>query len=267
MSGFLERVKGWFGGKRGTGPSAATGGDKRWSLGPAATTGRMADDAALAFAGTGAAAAGVAGAVPARGAEAGLPASDDEELSLDEPAGPPGAARPGRGAPALQLDILDPQWMRSLEDLPARMAESAARTAAGVRRLEHIGAELEGHRQATRVIADSVRQLPDLALSQTQVLRETCKGLQRQTLVLESVLDGITELRAAFRTVEESSRRHLQAIAQLEYGHRQVLFEYQTMLLKSHRRLGRMAALGIALAAVAIAGVGYAIYLVATAGQ
>jgi len=260
MSGLLKRMKGWFGGKRDTGPSASPAGDKRWSLEPA--TG----DAALAFAGTGAAAAGVAGVAPARGAEASPPALDDGDASMDAPAGPPGAASVSEGAPARQLDILDPQWIRSLEDLPARLAESAARTAAGVRRLEHIGAELEGHRQATRVIADSVRRLPDLALSQTQLLRETCKGLERQTLVLESMLDGISELRAAFRTVEESSRRHLQAIAQLEDGHRQVLFEYQTILLKSHRRLGWMATVGIALAAIAIAGVGYAIYLAATAG-
>jgi ferric-dicitrate binding protein FerR (iron transport regulator) len=170
-------------------------------------------------------------------------------------------------AHAAPLDPLDPEWMQSLEELPQRIAESVAESAAGTEALEQIGRELEGHRQTNRAIAGAVRRLPDMAAGQAELTRQTNTALDRQALVLESMLDGITGLRAAFQTVEESSRRHLRAIAQLEAGHRQVLFEYQTLLLATHARLTRLAALGIILAAAALGGVGYAIYLVTTMGQ
>jgi hypothetical protein len=278
--GFIERMKGWFGGKRAAHGGPAAGG-KRYTLGP------PDGDTALSLAGAGAAAAGMvepAGRfnIPAEpiAIEAAAPVSSAEAtgnaLLESSAACPPGSlggeaagrftseAASGGVARPTRLDPLDPVWMQSLEELPARIAESVARSAAGVRMLENIGAELEGHRQATRTIADSMRRLPDLAAGQSDLLRQANKTLERQAVVEEATLDAITDLRAALRTVEESSRRHLKAIAQLEYGHRQILGEYQEILLGAHRRLGRMATLGVLLAALALGGVGYALYLAAT---
>jgi hypothetical protein len=288
----LERVKTWFGGKGGNGD-----GDDADSpaLGPARDAGHgdplsrsaaiaavtaSARDLATGDAEIPGAPAGQAHPrAPAGQASAGAPVAGS-----CAPLNPPAAAdlrhsaRPGgsstfRPPPRIldnppaaadlrqSIDPLDPAWIESLEELPQRLAESAAESAAGVQRLREIGGELEGHRLATRTIAASVRRLPDIALGQAQLTRETNKCLERQALVLESVLDGITGLRAALRTVEESSRRHLKAISVLESGHRQVLFEYQVMFQRAHRQVGHLAALAIALAATAIGGVGYALYL------
>ena len=237
--GLLERVKGWFGGTSGSNGRS----HRRPWAGPAENTG---DDALPSASG---AVAAVAAAQREPGDGCTSPAASE--------AGPNDA-----GSAAPHLDPLDPEWMQSLEELPRRIAETAAGSAAGIRSLEHIAGELEGHRQATRAIAASMKRLPDLALAQGELARETNKLLERQSLVLESMLDGITDLRSAFKTTEESSRRHLKAIAVLETSHRQILFEYQTMFLRTHRRLGYLAAAAAMLAAGALGGVAYVAWYV-----
>jgi hypothetical protein len=254
MIGFLERMKRWFSSKRGH--SAAPGAPKRCSLGPAEV------DAGLALTGAGAAAAGIA-----RASLASPEPAEGPSASLDNRAAgvsprvlcPTDADAP---APASRLDPLDPAWMSALEELPARIAESVAERAAGTESLERIAGEMEGHRQATRAIAAAVRRLPDLAATHVETARETNKLLGRQALVLESMLDGLTGLRAALKTVEESSRRNLKAIGVLESSHRQILFEYQTMFLRAHRRLGFLASTAIMLAAGAVAALAYVAWMV-----
>jgi hypothetical protein len=149
--------------------------------------------------------------------------------------------------------------MQSLEELPRRIAASVTEAAGSARALGLMAGELTGHRQTSRVVMDAVRRLPDLAINQAELTREAIKSLDRQTLVMESMLDGVTALRSAFRTIEESSRRHVLAISQLEMCHRQVLLEYQGMLLKSQRRLAWMAFVATALGAAALGGVAYSI--------
>jgi hypothetical protein len=242
--GLLERVKGWFAGTDGGNGNSS---HRRRSLGAA----ESADADALPAA---------SGAIAAVAARAPRETSDGATSPAASAAGSDDALSPDVRPSA--LDPLDPEWMQSLEQLPRRMAENAADSAAGVRSLEQIAGELEGHRQATRAIAAGVKRLPDLALAQGELARETNKLLERQSLVLESMLDGITDLRSAFKTNEESSRRHLKAIAVLETSHRQILFEYQTMFLRTHRRLGYLAAAAALLAAGALGGVAYVAWYV-----
>jgi hypothetical protein len=166
------------------------------------------------------------------------------------------ASAPARTA-AGRMDPLDPPWIDSIGGLPAQIADSIAEQAAGTHALEQIAGELEGHRQTTRTLAAAVKRLPDVAAGHAELSRETNRILQRQSLVLESMLDGLAALRAAFGTVEESSRRHLKAIALLESSHRQILFEYQTMFLRSHRLVGYLAGAAVILAAGAIGGLAY----------
>jgi hypothetical protein len=241
--GLLERVKGWFGGTDGAGGRSS---HKRPWAGPAASTG---DDAP-------ASASGAIAAVAARAQRE----TDDAVSPAASAAGSDDALSPDARPPA--LDPLDPEWMQSLEELPRRMAESAAGSAAGMRSLEQIAGELEGHRQATRAVAASMKRLPDLALAQGELSRETNKILERQSLVMESMLDGVIALRSAFKSIEESSQRHLKAIAVLETSHRQILFEYQTMFLRTHHRLGYLAAAAALLAAGALGGVAYVAWYV-----
>jgi HAMP domain-containing protein len=233
--GLLERVKGWLGGGNGHGrPKRAT----------------LEAESYLAR-GNSHAAAEAADADKAE-AESMCPASSaagSSDIASPEPH--PSALEP-----------LDPEWMQSLEELPRRIAENAADSAAGVRSLEQIAGELEGHRQSTRTIAATIKRLPDLALAQGELSRETNKILDRQSLVLESMLDGVIALRAAFKSTEESSQRHLKAIAILETSHRQILFEYQMMFLRTHRRLGYLAAAAAMLAAGALGGVAYVAWYV-----
>jgi hypothetical protein len=152
--------------------------------------------------------------------------------------------------------------MQSLEELPRRIADSVTEAAGSARALGQIAGELSGHRQTSRVVMDAVRRLPALAANQVELTREAAKALDRQTLVLESLLDGVTALRSAFRTIEESSRRHVLAISQLETCHRQVLLEYQGMLVRAHRKLAWLAFGGVVLGAAALGGVAYAIVTV-----
>ncbi len=267
-TGLLQRVRGWFGGKAVEAESPQPLG-KRYTLGPPDT------DGALALVGSGAAAAGICAPrlqEPLEGSfEAARDASPavmvDErqaDAEVEESSGP---ALPAVAAAPSRLDPLDPSWMRSFDELPARLADSAAKAAAGVRCLENIDAELEGHRQASRAIVDAVRRLPDLAAQQADLARQANKTLERQALVLESSLDTLAELRSAFRGVEETARRQVQAIAQLEHGHREVLYEYQEMMQATNRRLGRLALIGIVLGLAALVGVAIALFRIGFVGQ
>lgn len=239
--GLLERVKGWFGGK-----DEAGGNGKRV----------VAEYLAR----------------PAPEAVAKARADEEKEYPAaaaagsESPSNPPGVYPPGRAIRhPPSLDPLDPAWMQSLEDLPVRAAESAAERAAATRALEQVAEELQGHRQTTRVLAAAIRRLPDIATNHAELTRETNQILERQSAALESMLDGQAALQAAFNTVEESSRRHLKAIALLESSHRQILFEYQTMFLRSHRLVGILAAVAVILAAAALGGLAYVAWTVSGA--
>jgi len=50
-------------------------------------------------------------------------------------------------------------------------------------------------------------------------------------------------------------------IARLETAHREVLETYQTLVLRTHRRLGRLAMLAVLLASAAIGAVAYVLWL------
>lgn len=249
--GFFDRVRSWFGhqGHRGgaTGPSA-----KRCALEP------VTADAQSAFERTGAAT--VATATMLSVSEELDPFAEERCPAALSPAAD-GMARPP--APG-HLDPLDPTWMQSLEELPRRIAESAVEAAGSARALHQIASELGGHRQTSRVVMDAVRRLPDLAANQAELTRDVIKALERETLLLEALYDGLTGMRASFRTVDESSRRHVMAIAQLETSHRQLLLEYQGMLIKAHRKVAWMAFGGIVLGAGALGGVAYAIGMMLT---
>ena len=240
----MERVKGWFGGK---GSPASGGGlaTRRWSLEP------VQGGPGLAFVGT-------SGTV----AEIGAPESAPGEAT-DAAEGK--AAESAEGPVGGHLDPLDPTWLELLEDLPRRITEATAENATIARILEQIRHELEGHREVSRAVGEAIRRMPELGTTQVALLGETNKMLGRQCRLAEAMLDGVTDLRAALENGEESSRRNLLAIEQLETVHRQVLQTYQGILLKSYRRLGRLSALAVFLAAAAIGGAGYIAYLVLAA--
>ena len=245
----VDRVKSWFGVARLDRQRRAGMGAKPW------TEASTAPAAGLLMAGAG----GNATAVP--------PISS----AFDGRPAAPAAGRPGAQtttvasetgkAPDAQYPEPNPEWIRLLNTLPERIAESLAASATGAKALEKIGCELEGHRDATRTLAESVRQLPDLATDQTAVTKRTNDLLEQQTRLAEATVDGLTGMRAALRSVEESAQRHLVCIARLEAAHREVLETYQTLVLGTHRRLGRLAMLAVLLASAALGGVGYTIYL------
>ena len=247
----VDRVKSWFGVARLERQRRAGVGAKPWT---AAST---APAAGLFLAGAGGSATavppfssafdpGAPGAAPLTGG----PAAETTAV----------ATEPGK-APDAQRPEPNPEWIRLLNTLPERIAESLAASAAGAKALEKIGRELEGHRDATRSLAESVRQLPDLATDQTAVTKRTNDLLKQQTRLAEATVDGLAGMRGAMRSVEESAQRHLVCIARLETAHREVLETYQTLVLRTHRRLGRLAMLAVLLASAALGGVGYAIYL------
>ena len=234
-AGLLERVKGWFGGKE----SFVSGGGlpmKRLSLEP------VHGGPGVDFSGTSATVAAVEAPESA----------PDETAAVEGPFGEP-------------LDRLDPAWIALLEDLPRRITEATAENTTIARILEQIRHELEGHREVSRAVGEAIRRMPELGTTQVALLGETNKMLGRQCRLAEAMLDGVTDLRAALENGEESSRRNLLAIEQLETVHRQVLQTYQGILLKSYRRLGRLSALAVLLAATAIGGAGYIAYLVLAA--
>jgi hypothetical protein len=243
----VDRVKSWFGVARLERPRRA--GAKPWT---AAST---APAAGLLLAGAG----GSATAAP--------PISSAFDSRPAAPAaGGPGAqttavATETGKAPDVQRPEPNPEWIRLLNTLPERIAESLAASAAGAKALDKIGRELEGHRDATRSLAQSVRQLPDLATDQAAVTKRTNDLLEQQTRLAEATVDGLAGMRGALKSVEESAQRHLVCIARLETAHREVLETYQTLVLRTHRRLGRLAMLAVLLASAALGGVGYALYL------
>jgi len=246
----VDRVKSWFGVARVKRPQRADA--KPWA---AAST---APAAGLLMAGAG-----------------GSPAPASVSAAFDGRPAAPAAGGPGAQttavatetgkAPDAQRPEPNPEWIRLLNTLPERIAESLAASAAGAKALDKIGRELEGHRDATRSLAESVRQLPDLATDQAAVTKRTNDLLEQQTRLAEATVDGLAGMRGALRSVEESAQRHLVCIARLETAHREVLETYQTLVLRTHRRLGRLAMLAVLLASAALGGVGYAIYL--TLGQ
>ena len=230
----VDRVRSWFGGKARTVGAAASAGP--WPLGPGART-----ELALA----GAAAGGRATRAPDTPQDPPALGSAPDAPARMTAAAPFGTDTDAdSAAPRTCLDPLDPEWVHAVPSL------------------EEIGSELDGHRQTNRAILEAVQQLPDLASNQADLTAATNKVLERQCGLLESILDSLTSLRMAFRTIDESSRRHAAALAQLEASHREVLLQYQAMLLRAHRRLGRLAALAVLVAAAALGGVGYVAYLV-----
>jgi hypothetical protein len=247
--GFFDRVRSWFG-RQGDAGGATGPSTRRCSLEP------VTADAQAAFERTGAAT--VATATTLSVSEELDPFAEERSSAALSPAAD-GMARPP--APT-HLDPLDPTWMQSLEELPRRIAESAIEAAGSARALHQIASELGGHRQTSRVVMDAVRRLPDLAANQAELTRGVIKALDREALLLEALYDGLTGMRASFRTVEESSRRHVMALAQLETSHRQVLLEYQGMLVRTHRKLAWLAFGGVVLGAAALGGVAYAIVTV-----
>jgi len=254
--GFVSRVRSWFGTRDAAAPAGVGYAGGRWSLGPAP------ERAALALASAAEAAAPPTDAVDRlpQARHDTPPAKAMPAVALLKPL--PRPAPRAAEAPRPHLDPLDPAWMESLESLPERLAESMARRPAQASAaLGEIEAELEGHGEATRAIRDAVGRLPGLATDQAELMRETNRLLKRQSNLLESMFDGITALRASFRTIDESARRHEIALGQLEASHRAVLGEYQSVLLRMHRRLGRLAALALLMAAAAVGGVAYVAYL------
>jgi len=235
---WMSRVRAFFGAKPDAAHTAAPD---------------VAPEAAWSGAGGGVAAmagTAVADGAPAEGTVAPGPA-DFARPKRPETAPPPESPTP-QGADEApvppRIDPLDPPWVRHLETLGA------------------VGRQLEGHRETGEALLRTVRQLPDLTSDQTDHIVETNRLLERQNALLASVLDTLSNLRASMQTMEESSRRHLAAIGTLEASHRQVLHGYQEVLLKTHRRLGRLAALTAVLAAVALGGVAWVLYLVLSAG-
>jgi hypothetical protein len=267
--GLFQRMRGWFGGKAAPAESPSTV-SKRYSLGP------VDSSAAIAMVGSGAAATGISAPRMPETIEGAL--SPETEVSpsvlVDEQQANAEVEEPGSSAlptspvaGSSRLDPLDPVWMRSMDELPARMAESALKAAAGLRCLENIGAELEGHRQNARAMTEALKRLPEIAGQQTDLSRQMNRTLERQALVLESSLDALSELRAAFKGVEETSRRQVMAISQLEQGHREILHEYQDILVRSNRRLARLAMIAVVLGVAALVGVAIALFHTAAAGQ
>jgi len=187
-----------------------------------------------------------------------FPMSPRNDLSATEaPCAPP------REAPSSspERDAPDGEWVRALEALPERIAESVAASATGAKTLEKIGRELDGHRNTSRAVAEAIGRLPDLTGDQAALTRRTHEILEQQTHLAEAMVDGLAGLRAALKTIEESADRHLACIAQLEQCHRRVLEIYQSMLLKAHRRLGHIATAALLLAAIAVGAAGYVVYL------
>jgi len=164
----------------------------------------------------------------------------------------PEAERPSstdrQAPPRPPIDPIDPPWAEHLDSL------------------DGLGRELKNHRDTNQALLQTVRQLPELTSDQTDHIVRTNQLLERQNTLLGSILDTLAGLRASMQTMEESSRRHLTAIGGLEASHREVLWAYQKMLQKSHRRLGRLALLATLLAALALGGGAYVAYLVLVGG-
>jgi hypothetical protein len=271
----VDRVKSWFGAKVETSSDSARPTDRRRSLETAVSGIRMSgsgsasarvlgpetdgagDDFSRDFDRRGHSAAAEADALGA------LRASPTADLSvraaLAGHAGAPGVGASSASADdARGADPVDPTWMAAMDELPQRIAEAAAHGAAGAQSLKTLAYELDGHRHNARAMLETLRRLPQIGAEQTDAALAANKLLERQLLILESMFDGITALRASFRTVDEASRRQILALSQLETCHRNVLMEYQTLLVRAHRRIAWIAAAGVVLGAAAL---GFAAYV------
>ena len=246
----LERVKCWFGSGGRADPESRSRTDARfWS------SVHENASAALLFA-----ASGGSGAAALRGPLPKAPprGQDGPALKLAPAPRAPEDPPPHERADADERRrSSDRELVELLRSLPERIARSVNRPMPGGEAIDQMAEELRGHRETHRAIAEAVGRLPDQAGSQTELLKKSNQLAERHTRVTESVLDELTALRMAFRNVDESSRRNLQCLAQIEANHREVLREYQDILLLAHRRLWRAAILAILLAAVSLAGVAY----------
>jgi hypothetical protein len=230
---WMTRVRAFFAGKHE--PAPAMAGESAWSGG----TGT------LALVGTAVAEeAPATETVPAAPTESRRPPQPDRASPPPPPAMDRNVAPPGTS----RIDPLDPPWLERLEALGS------------------VGRELRGHRERGEALLHTLRQLPELTSDQTDHIVRTNRLIERQNILLSSMLDTLSGMAASMETMEEGSRRHLTAIGQLEASHRDVLFGYQRMLEKTHRRLGRLATLATVLAAVALGGVAWVVYLVLAAG-
>ena len=174
-------------------------------------------------------------------------ASGGASTSRASPVPRPALRAAERSAPTV-LSLHDPMPSRPADPGDRRPADAALASIAG---------ELHGHRETARAIAHSVERLPDLAGSQVDLLRRGNQLLEREVHVSEGVLDELAALRGAFRGVEETSRRQLRCFTEIESTHREVLAEYQDLLVRQHRRLYRMTLAAVLLAAAALGGVMY----------
>jgi len=237
---WMTRVRAFFGSKPDAAPAVAT--EAAWT-GPAP---------AMAMVGTAVADAPRAAEATASASPTTHRPPSPAPASAPEPPPARETTPPGNGdgkkRPSPRIDPLDPPWMEGLEALPA------------------LGRALQGHRETGEALLRTVRQLPELTSDQTDHIVQTNRLLERQNMLLSSMLDTMSGLAASMRTMEESSRRHLTAIGTLEASHREVLFGYQAMLEKSHRRLGRLATLATVLAAVALGAAAWVVYLAIAAG-
>ena len=248
-SGLLERVRGWFGNGGRAGPEARSRADARfWS------SVHQSASAALLFASSGGAgAAALRGPVP----QGPRPSHESPALKLAPPPCAPEGPRPRDPEAAAWREAPERELVELLRGLPDRIARSVNRPAPGGESIGQMAEELRDHRQTHRSIAEAVGQLPEQATTQTDLLRKGNQLAERHARVTESVLDELTALRTAFRNVDESSRRNLRCLAQIEANHREVLREYQDLLVVQHRRLWRAAILATVLAAFSLAGVAY----------
>ena len=231
---FMTRVRAFFGGKHTDVPDAIVP-EGVWPAGGrtlALVGASVAQDASTGNTGSG---------LPR---QAYVPSSPTPK-SPREPAAAPGGNGNGKRP---RIDPIDPAWITQIDSL------------------EDVGRELQHTHETGQALLESVRQLPELTADQNDRIAQTNRLLQRQNTLLGCVCDGVGALRASMQTMDESARRHLLAINQLESAHRHVLLGYQKMLLDSHRRVGRLAALATVVASLGMAGAAYVTYLVLSAG-
>ncbi len=170
-------------------------------------------------------------------------------------------AAPADAAPAPAAAPAEPEWLARLEALPARIADSVAATKSGAKALERIAEGVADQNADARRTADAAEALPDFLKRQQTLAHETNRILTEQTHLTEALLDGVTGLRAAFQSVQETARRQTLCMEHLEANHRQVLGLYQTTLLRAYRRQGRLAAFAVLVGTAALVGTAYALYL------
>ncbi len=257
---WMDRIRLWFAsGRRRESPGHET---NRWSLSPAPR--ELALATAVAGGGNGDAIhdEGLVDAdgAPPKGTLVRAPGRDEASPRRDA-ALPKAETSRTEAAVAVESPPGRPAWAEGLDALPDRIAGALAGSAASAEALARVAAELETRRDVDRTAAEAMAALPETAERQAALVRRTNELLEHQNRLTESMIDGLAGLRAAFRSVEESSRRHLACIAQLETTHRQVLDVYQSTLLRAHRRLGRFALFAVGLSLAALAAVGWLIYL------